>query len=534
MNMNNLKRREFIKLMAKSGATGALASIGQLAMMKEAVAADPNFSDYKALVCLFFLGGNDGFNMLVPSDASHDDYQRIKAALAVKKEDLNLSSLRDSMHEGTMSTGAGNLYNVNLTQEKAYTKGFYDLSAKGINLGVNGVMPEFAQLIMDDKVSIIANSGNMVAPVTREQIMDKTARLPLYLFAHNHQQRTLQTGQADNLTGVGWAGKIADSWEGINSNSPLGLNISYSGNNRMLIGNKTSPLVLSPGTPSIFAEMEKDRYRSFDERRTMFDRLIELSKQNSDLYQRLSADLIDRSITNFDALSSAWKNHEVIYTSKGPYGEGLFKVPSANMLGFNNTTGKNLISRFETIAKMVDLGANNAFNTGQYNRQIFFIGIGGFDTHASQATNHSMRLREISLGLWKFQKAMEELGHADKVTTFSMSDFGRTMTINTGLGTDHAWGSHHFVMGGAGNHAEGSLKGGQMIGTLPDLTPSGSDDYSNKGRIIPTIAQDQINATICRWFGVEPSLMPSIFPNLSNFETASGNANSAYLNNLFV
>jgi uncharacterized protein (DUF1501 family) len=129
---------------------------------------------------------------------------------------------------------------------------------------------------------------------------------------------------------------------------------------------------------------------------------------------------------------------------------------------------------------------------------------------------------------------MEELGHAEKVTTFSMSDFGRTLSINAGLGTDHAWGSNHFVMGGAGHKSSGTLNGGKMFGTFPDLTPNGSDDYSDKGRMIPTTSQDQINASICEWFGVEESLISTIFPNLSNFETNPGVASSAYLNNLFV
>jgi len=186
------------------------------------------------------------------------------------------------------------------------------------------------------------------------------------------------------------------------------------------------------------------------------------------------------------------------------------------------------------VAKMIDLGAKDAFATGNYKRQIFFVGIGGHDSHNSQAESHPKKLREMSLGLWKFQKAMEELGHAEKVTTFSMSDFGRTLSINGGLGTDHAWGSHHFVMGGAGTKTSGSLNGGSMIGTLPSLKIGGADDYKDKGRIIPTTSQDQVNATICKWFGVDPSLISNIFPNLSNFETSPGDANSAYLNDLFV
>lgn len=530
---SRMNRRKFMQLLAAGGASSTLGSVGQLALMNQAVAATPGFSEYKALVCVFMLGGNDGFNMLIPSDASHADYQAIRAALAVQKNDLVLSSISSAMHNGTMGSGAANPYNVNQTQEKAYTKGFYDLNSKGINLGVNGVMPEFAQLVTDDKLSIIANSGNMVAPVTRDQIKNKTANLPLFLFAHNHQQRALQTGQADNLDGIGWAGKIADNWAGVNNNSPLGLNISYSGNNRMLIGDSTSPLVLNPGTPNTFRDMEVNKGTFYDERRALFKELIAIGK-NKDPFQQLSAGLLDRSMNNFDLLSGTWKSKEITYSTKGSYGERLFEVPSADTLGFQDGINKGFIPRMETVAKMIELGAKDDFNTGNYERQIFFVGLGGYDTHAGQAGGHSKLLRELSLGLWKFQKAMEELGHADKVTTFSMSDFGRTLSINAGEGTDHAWGSHHFVMGGAGNNASGSLNGGNMIGTLPDLNPDGPDDYSDKGRIIPTTSQDQVSASICKWFGVNESQIPQIFPNLSNFETTSGDINSAYLNDLFV
>ena len=531
---NKINRRKFMQFLAAGGAAGSFGSVSQLALMKQAVAAEPGFSDYKALVCVFMLGGNDGFNMLIPSDASHADYQAIRAALAVQKNDLGLSSISSDLHNGTMKSAAANLYNVDLTQQKAYTKGFYDLNSKGIKLGVNGVMPEFAQLVMDDKLSIIANSGNMIAPVTRDQIKNKTANLPLFLFAHNHQQRALQTGQANNLDDIGWAGKIADNWTGINNNSSLGLNISYSGNNRMLIGASTSPLVLNPGTPISFQDMKVNTNNAYyDERRALFKELINIGK-NSDPFQKLGAGLLDRSINNFDLLSTTWNSKDISYFTKGPYGEGLFEVPSTQMLGFQDNVNKGFIPRMETVAKMIELGANDYFNTGNYKRQIFFVGLGGYDTHAGQAGSHSKLLRELSLGLWKFQKAMEELGHAKKVTTFSMSDFGRTLSINAGEGTDHAWGSHHFVMGGVGDHASGSLKGGNMMGRLPNLNPDGPDDYSDKGRIIPTTSQDQVNASICKWFGVDETLIPQIFPNVSNFATNPSDVTSAYLNDLFV
>lgn len=526
-------RRDFMKLLAKSSTVGALGSVSQLALMENAVAASPNFSDYKALVCVFLFGGNDSFNMLIPSDASYDDYKAIRAALAVKKNDLGSAALSNAIINGTMGKGARNPYNVDLKRETAYTKGYYDLSSKGINLGVNAVMPEFAQLILDDKLSIVANAGNMVAPVTRDQVLNKTANLPLFLFAHNHQQRSLQTGQANNLNDIGWAGKIADAWTGINNNSPFGLNISYSGNRRMMIGNNTGPLILGYGKPRTFSYMDDSTSQYNQDRRKIFNSLISLGKNSNNAFEKLAAGIQGGTLESFDTLISAWDENDIQYDRKGPYGEDLFAIPSSEDVGFDTPLYSNVFKSFETVAKMVDLGANDKFKSNGYNRQIFMIGIGGFDTHDNQATRHSRLLRSLSLGLWKFQNALEERGLADKVTTFSMSDFGRTLSINGGNGTDHAWGSHHFVMGGAGSNISGTLNGGQLIGELPELKAGGANDYYNKGRIIPSVSQDQINASICDWFGVDESLVAKIFPNLSNFKK-SNSIKSAYLDNLFI
>lgn len=548
INKKNLDRREFMKLLAKGSAAGALGSLGQLALMNEAVAATPEFGDYKALVCVFFLGGNDSFNMLVPSVASeHANYKSIRGELAVENRDLGLASIASNLHTGSLGKGAANPYNVNSTHKSAYTKGVYDLSSKGINLGVNGVMPEFAQLITENKASVIANAGNLVSPVTKTQIKNGTANLPLFLFAHDHQQRALQTGQGDNLNDIGWAGKIADSWAGINNNSPFGLNISYSANNRMLIGNQTSPLVLNTGSPLYYNGMAKAKNTVEDDRRALFRALsgmaaetststLNLAKTvftDSNPFKRLYSNMYNRSMKSFDALYTAWNQNPVSYGTKGPYGEELFETVSTADLGFTSPMHGNFIKQLESVATMIDLGAKDAFATGNYKRQIFFVTMGGFDNHSNQAETHPRLLREISLGLWKFQKAMEELGHEKKVTTFSMSDFGRSMSSN-GDGTDHAWGAHHFVMGGAGDKTTGNLNGGNMIGKLPNLSLDGPDDYSDNGRIIPTLSQDQVNASICEWFGVEESLISSIFPNVSNFETTPGDIKSAFLNDLFV
>ena len=544
---SKFNRRDALKAMLAASTTGALGTLGQLSLMTNAAAATPAFGDYKALVCVFLYGGNDSFNMLLPTDpSSHATYSGIRGNLAVSNTDLDLatvSSTASNLNAGTLAGDSGNPYNINQQEETAYLKGLYGLKdVLGAELGVNGVMPELAQLITDKRASVIANLGNLVHPIERDQIINKTAELPLFLFAHNHQQRALQTGQGNNLNDIGWAGRIADSWQGVNGDSPLGLNISYFGGDRMLIGNETSPLVINPNSPPKQIDMRNNpSWNNHLDRRALFKALAGESNSSDrvsfdfentagtmDPLKNLYNQSLLKSLSVFDSLNEAWDGNTVEYATKDPYGNKLFTVPDANQLGFNSEISGSLIRQLEAVAKMIELGAGASQSLGSgYSRQVFMVRLGGFDTHGDQVTKHPKLLREISLALWNFQKALEEKGHADKAMTFTMSDFGRTMS-NNGDGTDHAWGAHHIVMGGNGSNAVGTFKGGQLIGDLPDLSIDGSDDYSDKGRIIPGLAQDQLNATLCSWFGIEESAMSNIFPNIGNFKKDS-TIRSAYL-----
>ncbi|MBW9268385.1 MAG: DUF1501 domain-containing protein [Candidatus Thiodiazotropha sp. (ex. Lucinisca nassula)] len=531
-----MHRRGFLKSLAS---LGCISSMSSLTLPRQAAAAAPVFNDYKALVCIFLYGGNDAFNMLIPNstDANkgYDPYAEARGSLAVSNSDLGISQITtnsSNLNQGVLGAGQQNPYNQNLNQDTAYTRGIYPLSDKGIDLGVNGVMPELAQLIIDNRTSILANSGTLVRPVTRDEIIDNRADLPVYLFAHNHQQRILQTGQANNLNDIGWAGKIADQWHDINHNSPLGLNISYAGNDRMLIGNSSSPLVLNPGNVPKIHHLSGDSNTNTD-RRALFNALAGIEGSTTRL--QFGAGRTDRvtepfrtlynnkelnTVATFDQLKQSWDSLEINYATTGSYGETLFDIPTAQQLGFNQPIRGNLIRQLEAVAKMVHLGASGNLGA-EFNRQIFFVELGGFDTHATQASQHPLLLRELSLGLWKFQKAMEELGYADSVTSFTMSDFGRTLSFN-GDGTDHAWGSHQLVMGGYGGGDSGTLRGGEMIGELPEMLLSGNDDYSNKGRMIPTLSQDQVNAPLTQWFGVDQSQISNLFPNIRNFQSGNG------------
>jgi len=539
-------------MLATSSLTG---SVAQLAFNSNAHAAAPEingFNDYRALVCIMLHGGNDSMNMFIPTAENiHTGYQayaQIRGDLAVANVDLGLSSICDGsdLNHGNLGKGSANPYYDKGNQSNAYTRGLYDLSAQGIPLGVNGVMPELAQLITDNKASIIANVGNLVEIVSREQIQDESARLPFFLFAHNHQRREMETGQADNLTDIGWAGKIADHWQGINENSPLGLNIAYHVNSRMLTGFKTTPLVLGTNETPNYKGMVLGSTSNRD-RRAIQKALsgqqnisgsgkIRFDQNNTfitnDPFQKLYNRIQKKSIDIFDLLHEVLKNNQIKYQSTDSYGLPLFSKLKSRDLGFSDSRN-SLIKQLREVAKMIQLGASNKFNRGRYNRQIFFVQAEGYDTHSGQADLHPLLLRELSLALWKFQKAMEEKQLVNQVITFTMSDFGRTMK-NNGNGTDHGWGASHIVLGGDGKALAGNLRGGQLFGQLPDVTLRGSDDYSSKGRIIPGIAQDQLNATLCHWFGLDQKKIAQIFPNLSNFELKAGDISSSFIQNLFA
>jgi uncharacterized protein (DUF1501 family) len=545
-----MHRRDFLKRASAMGGLGLLGSLGQLSTMRPCQAAAPAFSDYKALVCIFLYGGNDSLNMLIPYASApgkgYSDYSSVRSDLAVDDRDLDLSSVSSGntdLNRGTLGSGSANPYNVNHNHTSAYTRGLYPLNDKGIDLAVNGLMPELAQLIVDNRVSVIANTGTLVEPVSRADILARTAALPQFLFAHDHQQRELQTGQTNTLEHIGWAGRIADDWFGINGGNPIGLNISYMGNNPMMVGRNSSPLVLKSDDPPNIDHLRTGVNNGRDDRRALFQALAGIqgntdrldfnagnTTSTGDYFKSAYNQLLLKSESSFDFLNSSWQATDIDFTRLDSYGQTLFSIPTYQQLGFSRNIGGALIKQLASVTKMIHMGASGVLGPG-YNRQLFLVPMYGFDTHGSQADNHPLLLRELSLALWKFQAAMEELGYANQVTTFTMSDFGRTLTKNDD-GTDHAWGSNQLVMGGLGNRAAGTLDGGRLFGTLPDLRIGGADDHGDKGRIIPTTSQDQVNAALAQWFGVDDTLMRTLFPNLVNFQTGS-DFDSAY-SDLFV
>lgn len=504
-----MNRRHFLKHLLSGSSALAVGGVAQLGMIRNALANQgTQFNDYKALVCVMLLGGNDGVNMFVPLGTGNR-YQY--DAYATAREDLAVADNKLAINDFyTGQSLSNNPYSVTSDLD-AYRRAVLTSSQLGSDIGINSVMPEIAKMVEDSQMTLVANSGNLITPLTVEEYKSKSAAKPPFLFAHNHQQRAMFTGWGDNLKAQGWAGRLADNWlnAGVNQSSPLGMNISYSGTSRLLNGNHSKSLVLPTGSMPSHWGLDVG-----NQRRSVLDQLLLSSRE--DYFMKLAQNQISNSITNLENLRSLWDNAgDPFNTATDSYGGALFSTPGGGEAEIAFNTG--LMRQLEAVAKMIHIGHSNPQLNTQ--RQIFYVTLGGFDTHASQVTKHPALLRGLSLAMDKFNRAMQHLNLGNQVTTFTMSDFGRTVRTN-GDGTDHAWGSHSMVMGGAAS--------GGLVGQLPDIALGGADDVSGKGRLLPSLAQDQVNATLARWFGVEDELIKELFPNIENF-TTNNDFNSAFV-----
>jgi uncharacterized protein (DUF1501 family) len=302
----------------------------------------------------------------------------------------------------------------------------------------------------------------------------------------------------------------------------MGLNVSFKGQVRLMVGSQTQPVLFRPGTASTYSYLtEKDSDSQSKSRIDAFKKLYALNG-NSDPFINVYNKMLQRSLDLNVLLNQYWKSDDEKkdFTTTGPYNENLFSVPTESQTGMEEELGGDLIEQLEAVAQLIYMGSSTS--KMNLNRQIFYVHFGGFDTHGNQDQDHPILLRELSLALCKFQKALEELGVDQKVATFTLSDFGRTIS-NNGDGTDHAWSTINAIVSNASE-----FNGGKFYGSLPDFTMGGDDDATSKGRFIPKLSVDQMNASLCSWFGVDDSMMTTLFPNLGHFKTGSS-INSAYL-----
>jgi uncharacterized protein (DUF1501 family) len=350
------------------------------------------------------------------------------------------------------------------------------------NFALHPSLPDIQTLFNSGNAAFVANVGTLVQPLTRAQYQaGQTA--PTNLFSHPDQQLEWQNAAQSAATPTGWAGRMADVLgASYNQGASIPMITSVAGDTLFCNGNSTTPVSVSPGN------------------------LGEAScSEGSECNAR---QLTAQALLTLDTGISLVQADDSITTNAYAYAKTLADAvqsitPLKTVFPANNGLGAQL----QQIAQIIQV--RSALNV---QRQIFFAGIGNFDTHAGQLGLQSTLLAEISPALAAFYNATVELGVASEVTTFTMSDFSRTFQPNSNNGSDHAWGAHHIVLGGA-------VKGGQIYGTYPTLALGGPDDSDSNGRWVPTTASSQYAATLAQWFGVSVAELPAVLPSIGNFST---------------
>lgn len=444
--MNHPTRRTFLR----QTACAALGTAGVLNtifdLRKLSAATAPLAGDYKALVCLFLFGGNDANNTLIPHDtAGYASYSSARVGLAIPRASLLPLKLQ---------------------------------KGDGREFAFHPQMKEMQSLFDGGKLGIVANVGTLVAPITRAQFLAGGAAVPHQLFSHGDQSLQWQTSVSDKPTRTGWGGRAADLLQSLNAESKISLTLSLAGTNMFEVGNRVFPYQVSPQgsialnglSGSTNANVRMDAFKSL------------LALPHNNLLEQAYADTVSRSIAETELLSSALTGLSPLKTEFRPGGLG---------------------AQLSMVAKLIAARRNLNMR-----RQIFFVAVQGYDTHGRQLPAHANLLGELSQGLGAFYRATEELGVSEQVTSFTASDFGRTFPTNGG-GSDHGWGSHHFVLGGA-------VRGGRIFGTFPTLAVDGPDD-TGRGRWIPTTSVDEFSATLASWFGVSAADLPTVLPNIGRF-----------------
>lgn len=473
-SLPDLSRRKFVgACCAAVTATGMLSALAQLRLIGSVASPGNNpgmplpraavDGDFKALVCLFLAGGNDANNLIVPTDnTTYAAYAAGRGALALPQS--SLLGISPKTTDGR-TWGLHPALGTNPDGSPGGLKGLFD----------------------QGKMAVLANVGTLSYPLTKEQYTSRADLRPRQLFSHNDQQVEWQSSLADKVSDTGWGGRLADLTNAFNANSQISMSITLNGQNAFQVGKTVAQYAVgtngaialtgngATGTPGLRTAALKDA----------------LSTPNASLFEAAFGGLTSKAINNSALLASA-------ISGTSPF------VPH-----FTGLTS-NLSQQLHMIARLINAQAQLGLK-----RQVFFARVGGWDLHDSQVNAgdtangaHANLLRDVSRSVTAFYNALSSVGAQNQVTTFTASDFGRTYNTN-GDGSDHGWGSHHFIVGGA-------VKGGDIYGRMPTFAINGPDD-TGRGRWIPTTSVDEYSATLARWFGVSATDLPVVLPNIGRF-----------------
>jgi len=454
-------RRDFLRTSACALGGMALASSMESFGIVHALTPQAATS-YKALVCIFLNGGNDGNNMIV----SLDQYSAYSAARSAAGLAIAQASLLP------VSPASGGSY------------------------GFNPNMPEVRDLFNQNKLAVISNVGPLVEPLTKATYQNGTGKKPLQLFSHSDQVGLFQTAIANTVSQTGWAGRVGDKASILNGTATFPQNISIAGINLILTGVDTRQLAVADSNTTLANVLQLTMTGTTSEQASRLASFNELRNYDNNLtFVKAASDTRTSALQTDQALTAV----NPILTTVFP----------------NTSIGRQLLQVARLIKACTDPAAGINMK-----RQIFFCQIGGFDTHSGQVNGgQNTLLLQVSQAMKAFYDATVEVGVQNNVTTFTNSDFGRTLQpagSGAAVGSDHAWGNHHLIMGG-------SVIGGQFFGAYPTLALGGPDDTDGgsnpRGRWIPTTSVEQYAATLATWYGLSSVDLPAVFPLIGRFAT---------------
>ena len=448
--LSSAQRRLFLKALIASGFAASIQRQQALALTAP---------DYKALVCINLAGGNDGENTLIRSDST--GYQ-------------NYASVR------TAASG------INIPQSQLLPIQPASVSAP---FGLHPSCAALRVLFEQKKLAVVANMGMLTHPSTRQSLTAQPTMRPANLFSHTDQDLAMQSADHSGFNRIGWGGRIADRLDAFNPGTLFPPLTTIGGMKTFTSGQASIPLAV-PMFPSFNLGGSGDGQRQYDALRDAALSEI-LAQSRSNTFDLAAQVLAEEGLASSSVVFPILNNAKSVVTP-------IF-----------GSLSSQIALQLKTIAWMLE-GRSQI----QLNRQVFFAQQGSYDTHGSQISVHALLLTDLSAAINAFQQAVDALGLTNNVTTFTLSEFGRTFKPAASAGTDHGWGNYAFVLGGA-------VKGGDFYGTLPTQTLDGPDDMGNAGRWIPTTSLAQYGATLTRWLGLSEADLSYVFPTLSAFPNSN-------------